>query len=240
MIKTLHAEFSVFGKIKTAKRSNFSETERKFKSPWFTEECETARRELKSANKANRKYRSRDTRDVMVEKRKNYCKVKRWARNKFKLKQRNTMHNLAKSQPKKFWSEIRKMKGHYSDQSKITADDFFTHFKSLFSSDQNFQNEETETHISGDIPVNVIEQLDCAFTRTEVLAAIQSLKRGKSAGVTVYLAPLDSLPPGGQAVPGYLAPHPGYLHPRGVRYPSWFILPPGGEDNPAGISCPPP
>ena len=58
--------------------------------------------------------------------------------------------------------------------------------------------------------------------------------------VTVYLAPLDSLPPGGQAVPGYLAPHPGYLHPRGVRYPSWFILPPGGEDNPAGISCPPP
>ena len=34
-------------------------------------------------------------------------------------------------------------------------------------------------------------------------------------GVTVYLAPLDSLPPGGQAIPGYLAPHPGYLHPRG-------------------------
>ena len=67
------------------------------------------------------------------------------------------------------------------------------------------------------------------------------------AGVTVYLAPLDSLPPGGQAVPGYLAPHPGYLHPGGgggggggVRYPSWFILPPGGEDNPAGLSCPPP
>ena len=37
------------------------------------------------------------------------------------------------------------------------------------------------------------------------------------AGVTVYLAPLDSLPPGGQAVPGYLAPHPGYLHPRGGK-----------------------
>ena len=66
------------------------------------------------------------------------------------------------------------------------------------------------------------------------------VERPSIAGVTVYLAPLDSLPPGGQAVPGYLAPHPGYLHPRGVRYPSWFILPPGGEDNPAGISCPPP
>ena len=46
------------------------------------------------------------------------------------------------------------------------------------------------------------------------------------AGVTVYLAPLDSLPPGGQAVPGYLAPHPGYLHPRGASCPGRFILPP--------------
>ena len=39
-------------------------------------------------------------------------------------------------------------------------------------------------------------------------------------GVTVYLAPLDSLPP------GYLAPHPGYLHPRGASCPGRFILPP--------------
>ena len=46
------------------------------------------------------------------------------------------------------------------------------------------------------------------------------------AGVTVYLAPMDSLPPRGQAVPGYLAPHPGYLHPRGASCPGWFILPP--------------
>ena len=63
--------------------------------------------------------------------------------------------------------------------------------------------------------------------------------------------PLDRLPPGGQAnhgqvaprgqpVPGYPTPHPGYLHPRGATYPGWFILPPGGEDKPAGLSCPPP
>ena len=46
------------------------------------------------------------------------------------------------------------------------------------------------------------------------------------AGVTVYLAPLDSLPPGGQAVPGYLAPYPGYLNPRGTSCPGRFILTP--------------
>ena len=34
------------------------------------------------------------------------------------------------------------------------------------------------------------------------------------------------LPPGGQAVPGYLTPRPGYLHPRGASWPGRFILPP--------------
>ena len=72
-----------------------------------------------------------------------------------------------------------------------------------------------------------------------------------TAGVPVYLAPwtgcppggkptMDRLPPGGQPVPGYPTPHPGYLHPRGATYPGWFILPPGGEDKPAVLSCPPP
>ena len=56
-------------------------------------------------------------------------------------------------------------------------------------------------------------------------------------GVPVYLAPWTAcppggklaavgLPPGGQAVPGYLTPHPGYLHPRGASRPSRFISPP--------------
>ena len=33
-------------------------------------------------------------------------------------------------------------------------------------------------------------------------------------------------PPGGQAVPGYLTPRPGYLHPGGASCPGRFILPP--------------
>ena len=56
-------------------------------------------------------------------------------------------------------------------------------------------------------------------------------------GVPVYLVPWTacppggkptavSLPPGGQAVPGYLTPRPGYLHPRGASCPGRFILPP--------------
>ena len=67
---------------------------------------------------------------------------------------------------------------------------------------------------------------------------LKHVKRKGTAGVPVYLAPWTACPPGGkstavappppggQAVPGYLAPHPGYLHPRGASCPGRFILPP--------------
>ena len=65
----------------------------------------------------------------------------------------------------------------------------------------------------------------------------QAVQGGKINCYRVYLAPWTAcppggkpttvgLPPGGQAVPGYLAPHPGYLHPRGASCPGRFILPP--------------
>ena len=41
--------------------------------------------------------------------------------------------------------------------------------------------------------------------------------------------PWTGCPPGGQPVPRYPTPHPGYLHPRGATYPGWFILPPGAK-----------
>ena len=61
---------------------------------------------------------------------------------------------------------------------------------------------------------------------SKVLIQTSSRGRGCLAPVTVYLAPLGSLPPGGEDTPGYLAPRPGYLHPRAARYPSQGILPP--------------
>ena len=70
------------------------------------------------------------------------------------------------------------------------------------------------------------QHLCCSFPRKYNTSTcyIRNFKTLKS--LTVYLAPLDSLPPGGKAVPGYLTPHPGYLHPRGASCPGRFILPP--------------
>ena len=49
----------------------------------------------------------------------------------------------------------------------------------------------------------------------DLILSGRSLKKmSKRTGVTVYLDPLGSLTPGGQATPGYLDPHPGYLDPH--------------------------
>ena len=70
------------------------------------------------------------------------------------------------------------------------------------------------------------------------------------AGVPVYLAPWTGCPrgarqpwtgcPPGGNVSADILPPTLVISPPGATYPGWFILPPGGEDKPAGLSCPPP
>ena len=42
--------------------------------------------------------------------------------------------------------------------------------------------------------------------------------------------PPGQLAPRGQDIPGYLAPHPGYLHPQGASCPGRFIFPPPAKN----------
>lgn len=178
-----NATFSVFGQTKHFRRVKPDRT-RKFKSPWFTPDCEIARRELKSANRAYRRLKSHDNRNTVMVKRRQYCKAKRKARFEFKQSQKNTLHVLAKDQPRKFWSEIRKLRGKNNNKSNVTAADFLKHFKNLFSSDDQFINNEIENDLSQEgFNQNLVEELDINFNENEVLSAIKSLKRGKSSGI---------------------------------------------------------
>ena len=77
-----------------------------------------------------------------------------------------------------------------------------------------------------------IQKWKIYYIKIKVIALIINFKWNKSvctwkigSGVTVYLAPLGSLAPGDEDTPGYLAPHPGYLHPGGQDTPA-RILPP--------------
>ena len=63
--------------------------------------------------------------------------------------------------------------------SSISANDFYTHFKDLFTSEQLFEDEGTESQFQTEIPETVVHQLDCKFSQSEVLKAIVLKARQK-------------------------------------------------------------
>ena len=186
--------FQVFGRVK---RINTTQTTRKYTSPWFTVDCETARAELKRANKLFRKYRTQVLHEAVVEKRKQYRKITRHARFIYNRNKKIKLHELAKKNPKAVWQEIRRMKGSAENQHSVSVQDFFEHFKVVYSenSSQDFVeqfvhnqfdrndggNQDNELHYD-------TSSLDSSISLTEVKKAISKLKRNKSPGC-------DLLPP---------------------------------------------
>ena len=105
----------VFGKNVMVKSGQSSST-RKYTSPWFNIECEIARSELKRANKEFRRHRAHEAHEVLIQKRKHYSKIKRRAQTIYQQNERIRLHDLETSNPKAFWSEIRRMKDDKSKQ----------------------------------------------------------------------------------------------------------------------------
>ena len=84
--------------------------------------------------------------------------------------------------PQKFWNEIKKMRPR--DMSpKADISSMYQHFKNLFSNDNFFTNPSTESFLNdSDSAIISVPALDNDFTQEEVTSAINSLKKGKSAG----------------------------------------------------------
>ena len=188
----------VFGKNITVKTGQ-SCSSRKYKSPWFNNECEIARAELKRANKEFRKHKSQVLHEVLLQKRKYYSKTKRRAQAVYKQNERQRLHDLASSNPKSFWQEIRRLKENKSKQCNVRLQAFYEHFSQVYSENSDFSLNHVEEYIENNLSnsaqigtgneqnVNT-ESLDLPISREEVLKAITKLKRNKSPG-------LDLLPP---------------------------------------------
>ena len=173
--------FINYGKVKTNIRKNG--TERKFRSPWFNNECETARKNFKIAKRLFYKDKSNNNRLSFTQARKSYNSVKKKAKSLYKLSQQDKMHTYSRTDPQKFWNEIKKFNKNKSN-SNISSEEFFQHFKDLFPSDEIFKNPNVECNLDQFFNENLYtENLDKDFTIDEVLKAISSLKRGKSPGM---------------------------------------------------------
>ena len=170
--------YNVFGKRCKLRHPNT----RKNKNPWFTDECERARNELKHANKQYRRNRTDELAQNVINKRRVFKKIKRKAKAAYNNKQKIKLHDDAQSSPKKFWETVRKFKNKKNKSENITIDEFYNHFKDVFSDKDNFTNVDVESGLSGSDEVT-LDELDREFTLDEVDKAIASLKRGKSPGI---------------------------------------------------------
>ena len=173
--------YSVNGK--SIKHSNCNKNKRKNKSPWFTNECEQVRKELRSINKTYKKEKTAHYRNILIRKRRSFRLINRKARASYMTKQKRKLHTLASNNPQKFWKGIKNIKNKRSRlKNNLCADDFFNHFKHVFTNDDNFANINVENNINTNLQIEV-DQLDADFTCDEILKAITSLKRGKSCGI---------------------------------------------------------
>ena len=180
--------FSVFGASKSVNQ-NKTKYNRKFKSPWYTQQCEIARRELQSANRAFRKHKSDECRTILMDKRRSFCRIKRYAKRKYQSDQKQRLQDIAKSQPQKFWDELRRIRGSDKTATNLTAEDFFDHFNNLYSSSEAYKNEEVEATLSNNtIPNTTVNELDHDFSEEEIDKAINVLKCRKSPGVDLLIA----------------------------------------------------
>ena len=119
---------------------------------------------LKLANKVYKRNRSDETRNLVISKRREYCKVKRKARYVYKSIQKQKFHDLSKTLPQKFWSEIRKIQGKTNNTSNLPPSDFFDHFQNLYSAPDMFVNEDVENYFSNEDATEIkIDQLDRDF-----------------------------------------------------------------------------
>ncbi|WAQ95113.1 hypothetical protein MAR_007584, partial [Mya arenaria] len=165
--------FSVFGVTKTL---------RKHVSPWYTDECEQARHVLKYANKQYRRLKTFECVNLVIGKRRLFRQAKRRAKFKYNRSQRETLHTTATNNPKQFWDLIRKNKNKYKkNNSDVPSQEFYEHFKTLFSEYESFTDNDVENVINNDTFCDqIIDQLDCDFNDDDVIKAINSLKRGTS------------------------------------------------------------
>ena len=180
--------YTVYGKKKLLGR-NQKKPVRKYRSPWFTHECELARQELRATSRAYRKYRTIELRTSEMEKRRQYRNMKRKAKRQFKKDQKQFFSDCAKNNPQKFWDELRKLKGRKGGQADISMEEFFDHFKNVYGMADVFSDDNVERILSDHEGLHIrVEELDMLITESEVKKAISSLKKRKSPGA-------DLLPP---------------------------------------------
>ena len=109
---------------KAKKNSNYK------KSLWFDGNCRDSKREFYFYKRICKDQPSDVNRERFLCARNKYCTVKRDTKRKYYYKEKNTLSNLSRTNPRKFWRYINKYKTNSNTNSNnIDINEFVEHFK---------------------------------------------------------------------------------------------------------------
>ena len=168
-----------FGKSFSPANAAQSQYNCKLKSnPWFDNTCKEAKQNFNRAKHEYSRCHSDINRINLTHCRSKLNKAKRRAKAIHKFEEGKRIKNLATSNTKQFWKEVKKFNKRKSKSAeKLTVDDFFTHFSNVF---ETKETNDTRTHYDTNIHNDL---LDCPFSLDELKSVISSLKSGKSPGL---------------------------------------------------------
>ena len=161
--------FDIFGK------TYYTRHDPKYtESPWFNEFCMRCKIEFKALLTLYNNDRSEENHRRMLLAKSPYVNAIKRAKRNYYLKRRNNLKDLAKRSPSKFWKD--KQNSTSKDES-ISLDEFYDHFSNL---SQMSDNDSLHLYASNNTSV---EELDKHITESEILYAINGLKREKASGI---------------------------------------------------------
>ena len=177
--------FETFGKtFSTTENNNMKHT--KPLNDWFDINCESARRDFNQARNTFNRTKDDETRRNFTRTRTRYNKIKKKAKQCFKIKEGLRISNLAKRDSRAFWKNIRKTFKKKTDEAdSLTVEDLYKHFKTVLGdSDGNTDHtNDNNTNIDFTDRTNTDDDLDSNFTEMELRQAVFSQKDNKSPGL---------------------------------------------------------
>ena len=172
---------AIFGKtfkINTYKSDKNSKNQ---KPKWFDEACFSAKQEFKTLRNNFSHNKTDEYRISFTRARTKYNRVRKKAKQKFKVKEGQRLKIIAKTKTKKFWKSIKKCYNKSKNRkNNVKLDDLYDLFNSLLG--QEPENDPADIELQN----NQNDELDCQITEEEVRKAFLSKIMAKQVDLTTY------------------------------------------------------
>lgn len=181
--------FSLCGKVIVA--SNKKSSAHK---AWFNHDCYIRKREFCKARNTYKRSRTESNRRDFIESRTHYAKVKKTAIRIYKNKKGFELSNIAKFEPRKFWTTIKNDKSKRNKNTNYPDNNQFKeHYSDLFGNiPHNLPNDTQllidESNANFTSKLVSVKSLDESISTNEIIHAVGKLKRHKGSGIDKLIA----------------------------------------------------